>query len=392
MIAVVPVRDGELVTGSEEAIAEAGGVAVVVGDQAATAAGTIAARAAARGAASQCRELRVLELGAFRPARWAVALEPHVRDSGVVILPASPDGRDVAPRLAAALGWPLLAGAVGVTPQGASLARRQGRQIARLAVEGPFVATLLPGARSTIIGDLPGGVTDARAHANNDSPQELEPDTSRGDSAPTVIQLEVSMTADTADPELLEVMAADPAVMDLAEAGRILAAGAGIGGPEQLATLQLVAARLGASVGATRVVTDAGWLDHDRQIGTTGVSVRPRCYVAFGVSGAAQHVGGLGTPLHVISVNVDRSCPMMAMADLALVSDARDVIDVLARRLAPGVLDPVGDVGRRTAGEAPAEASAEARSATPAAMPAEAQAEAQSAVPSGTSETEPAGA
>ena len=72
---------------------------------------------------------------------------------------------------------------------------------------------------------------------------------------------------------------------------------------------------------------------HDRQIGTTGVSVRPRCYVAFGISGAAQHLGGLGTPAHVISVNLDRSCPMMSLADLALVTDARALIDVLATRL-----------------------------------------------------------
>jgi len=137
-----------------------------------------------------------------------------------------------------------------------------------------------------------------------------------------------------ADAQLVEVMAADPAVMDLEEASRIIGAGAGIGGPQQVATLQLVAAGLGASVGATRVVTDAGWLGHDRQIGTTGVSVRPRCYVAFGVSGAAQHVGGLGTPRHVVSVNSDRSCPMTAMADLALVTDASGMIDALARRLA----------------------------------------------------------
>jgi len=117
---------------------------------------------------------------------------------------------------------------------------------------------------------------------------------------------------------------------------RIVAAGGGLGGPEQLAMLEVVAARLGASLGATRVVTDAGWLGHDRQIGTTGVSVRPRCYVAFGISGAAQHLGGLGSPRHVVSVNLDRSCPMMAMADLALVTDAGALVAVLARRLTEG--------------------------------------------------------
>ena len=80
--------------------------------------------------------------------------------------------------------------------------------------------------------------------------------------------------------------------------------------------------RLHASVGATRVVTDAGLVSHERQIGTTGVSVNPRCYVAFGISGAAQHLGGIGDPEHIVAANLDASCPMMAMADLALVTDA----------------------------------------------------------------------
>jgi electron transfer flavoprotein alpha subunit len=334
VIAVVPVRGGEIVTGGVEAIAEAGGLAIVVGDQAAVAA---RAMAAAGGTESPCRELRVLELGAFRPAAWAVALAPHVTESRVVILPASPDGRDIAPRLAAALGRPLLAGAIGVTPEGASLARLQGRQIASVVANGPFVATLLPGSRSAAVADdRPVTVVLSGAPAPDGGPDSLAPEPPRGHAAPTVIELEATEggAAAVADAELLEVLEADPAVMDLAEAARILSAGAGIGDRRHLATLQVVAAMLGASVGATRVVTDAGWLDHDRQIGTTGVSVRPRCYVAFGVSGAAQHIGGLGSPQHVISVNLDRSCPMMAMADLALVTDAGDVVEALARRLA----------------------------------------------------------
>jgi electron transfer flavoprotein alpha subunit len=216
-------------------------------------------------------------------------------------------------------------------------------------VEGPFVATLLPGSRSALVAGDTGGASSNGASAAGRSgasaagrnavtvaagtAESSAPEAARGRDATVVRGLEPLAGSDVADAEVLEVMEADPAVMDLAEASRILAAGAGIGGPEHLAQLQLVAAKLGASVGATRVVTDAGWLGHDRQIGTTGVSVRPRCYVAFGVSGAAQHVGGLGAPKHIISVNLDRSCPMMAMADLALVSDAREVLDVLARRL-----------------------------------------------------------
>jgi len=81
------------------------------------------------------------------------------------------------------------------------------------------------------------------------------------------------------------------------------------------------------------VATDAGWTGYERQIGTTGVTVDPDLYVALGVSGAAQHTGGIGSPRHLVSVNTDPSCPMTAMADLGLVTDARALLAELARRL-----------------------------------------------------------
>jgi len=373
VIAVVPVRGGLLAAGSEEAIAEAGGLAVVAGDGAAEAAAELAERASALRAGGECRELRALELGAsFRPAEWAIAIAPHVESAAVVVLPASPDGRDLAPRLATLLKRPLLAGAIEVTREGAALAWRQGRQVVRFGAEGPFVATLLPGSRSALaaLGGGDGGmgeVTPGGASPGDGAPRggtssgggtARAYDGGRARAAPTVLELTspvsggsqpgsdagedgvVGLSVRGSDPELLEVIAADPAVMDLAEAERIVAAGAGLGGPEQLALLEVVATKLGASLGATRVVTDAGWLGHDRQIGTTGVSVRPRCYLAFGISGAAQHVGGLGAPRHVVSVNIDRSCPMMAMSELALVTDAKALVEVLARRLTECEADP----------------------------------------------------
>ena len=118
--------------------------------------------------------------------------------------------------------------------------------------------------------------------------------------------------------------------MDLADATRVLAGGAGLvagsrrpTGDRPSSTCSAhVAAALGGSAGATRVATDAGWTGYERQIGTTGVTVDPDLYIALGVSGAAQHVGGLGAPRHVVSVNTDPSCPMTAMADLGLVTDA----------------------------------------------------------------------
>ena len=147
------------------------------------------------------------------------------------------------------------------------------------------------------------------------------------------------------DAESVEVLQPEPGVVDLAEARRIVGGGAGLvpAGADGAAVMRLLAdvgAALGASAGATRVVTDAGWMSYDRQIGTTGVSVDPELYLAFGISGAAQHVGGLGAPEHVVSVNTDPSCPMTAMSDLGIVADAPAVLGELAKRL--GVTGPDG--------------------------------------------------
>jgi electron transfer flavoprotein alpha subunit len=98
----------------------------------------------------------------------------------------------------------------------------------------------------------------------------------------------------------------------------------------QLAAIGTV---IGASMGATRVITDRGWVPHQRQIGTTGVVVDPELYLAFGVSGAVQHTSGLGAPNHIISVNIDGHCPMMQLADLAIVADANETLDHLVALL-----------------------------------------------------------
>jgi electron transfer flavoprotein alpha subunit len=125
---------------------------------------------------------------------------------------------------------------------------------------------------------------------------------------------------------VVEVIGPDPATIDLAEAGRIVGGGAGLTSAEQFDRLAALGGAIGASVGATRVITDRGWVPHERQIGTTGVVVDPQLYLAFGVSGAVQHTSGLGHPDHIISVNTDAHCPMMQLADLAVVADANEVL------------------------------------------------------------------
>jgi electron transfer flavoprotein alpha subunit len=119
----------------------------------------------------------------------------------------------------------------------------------------------------------------------------------------------------------------------LAEAERIVAAGLGIGSADQLPAVQELADLLHAALGASRPLADRGWVPFERQIGTTGQQVAPRLYVAIGISGASQHVGGIRQAEIVVAVNTDPACPMMGRATLAAVGDAGEVVGALLARL-----------------------------------------------------------
>jgi electron transfer flavoprotein alpha subunit len=297
VIALCVVRDGILPLGSEEAIDEAGGRAVLVGS------GTEAAADVLEHAAT---ELVLVECGAFRPAAWALGLAPLLREENPIILPASADGRDLAPRVAHALGRPLFAPTIGASDSLVTVVRGGGFVLEDVEGPGPFVATLEPGCRGR--------------------------DPERADSAARRFA-SVVVGSERSDPGLIAVRAPDPATVELGEATRIMAGGAGLGRAERMDALGRLAGRLGCALGATRVVADAGWVDFERQIGTTGAVVNPDLYIAVGISGALQHVSGLGHPRDIVSINHDPSCPMMALADLAIVADAPGFVDALGRRL-----------------------------------------------------------
>ena len=314
-LAITVARAGALPPGTDDAVAEAGGCALVVGDGAAAAAGELEAATAAWHADTGV---------GMRPGALAAALAPVLAQVPLLILPGSADGRDLAPRLAHALGRSLLADATAIRHVAgdteADLSRLHNKLTVHARVDGPAVATLLPG----VAGHL---TTTGKRPA-----EPLDPPLVLGASP---------------DAEVLEVLAPDPATMDLAEARRVLGAGAGLfPAGAQAATgqaifqlLSRVASVLGASAGATRVITDAGWAGYERQIGTTGVAIDPELYIAFGISGAVQHTGGLGAPAHVVSINTDASCPMTAMADLGVVADARGVLAELASKLGVEPID-----------------------------------------------------
>ncbi len=308
MLCVSVVRNGEISAGTDEACAEAGGNLFLIGSG-----------------------LDLIDLATDLPsAGWATlvttnetrprALAPMIiglfdqDPPTVVILPSSPDGRDLAPHLAHLLNRPLFAGAVTVRRDRVTTTRTAGRIGDDFAPGEPFVTTLIPGTRGL-------GLEDRRI---SEQPKDSV--------VCTRINLDATPTS-TVDVRTLAILAPDPTTMDLTEAQRIIGGGQGLGTTERFTQLGAIGAAIGASLGGTRVASDAGWIPFERQIGTTGVIVKPSLYLAFAISGATQHTAGLGDPDHVISVNTDASCPMMTMADVAIVADANKVIDALAGKL-----------------------------------------------------------
>jgi electron transfer flavoprotein alpha subunit len=296
VLAVVVVRDGVLGAGSDETVAECHGRVLVVGS------GTQRGSETLSGVAT---DVQLAEVGDYAPAAWAAALAAHLSGEARVVLPASPDGRDLAPRLAMTMGRQALLNATEVSDHRVVLASGAGLMMHTVTPPPSFVATLLPGVRGV----------------------ERRPEL-----ACDVRDVELQVAAGS-DATLLQIVPPDPATIDLAEATRIVGGGAGLDSADRLGQLAEFGAALGASVGATRVVTDRHWIGHERQIGTTGAVVDPRLYIAFGVSGAVQHTSGLGDPDHIICVNTDPHCPMMQMADLAVVADANAVLDELLKAL-----------------------------------------------------------
>jgi electron transfer flavoprotein alpha subunit len=298
MLAVIVVRDGVLPAGADETVSECAGRAMLIGSGTAQ---------AAAGLEDVAGHVSLVEVGDFRPTAWAHALANHLAAEPVLVLPASPDGRDFAPHLAASLNRPLFGVVTTATASKVDLIRGGGAELHTIVPPAAFVATMQPGVRGADIVD--------RAM----------------EAAHLAIEL-----GDFDDAAVELLLPPDAATIDLSEADRIVAGGAGLDSAQRFDQLAALGAALRASVGATRVVTDRGWVGHERQIGTTGVVVDPRLYIAFGVSGAVQHTAGLGSPDHIVSVNTDPHCPMMQLADLAVVADANEVLVAL--------LDQIGAV------------------------------------------------
>lgn len=129
--------------------------------------------------------------------------------------------------------------------------------------------------------------------------------------------------------KLLEVMEAVQTRVDLSQAEIIVAGGRGLGSKEKFQLILDLASALGAGVGASRPVTDGGWLPKEHQIGSSGQTVTPRLYIACGISGAIQHLVGMSNSGCIVAINKDPYAPIFQVADFGIVGDVFQVVPKL---------------------------------------------------------------
>ena len=223
-------------------------------------------------------------------------------DAQIVLLPRDDRTAEIAPRLAERLDGTAVTQVVDV----------DGDTWTRIAFGGKALADVKP-LRSPVVATLVRGAFPA-----------VETDGVRAVDAP--------MTTGDGAVQLL-VREEPPAGASLDDAKVIVSGGAGLGGPEGFRELEELAALLGGAVGASLAAVDAGWAPADRQVGLTGKTVSPDVYFALGISGASQHLAGIGGAKAVVAVNTDADAPIFNTARLGVVMDCHTFVRSLIERL-----------------------------------------------------------
>lgn len=287
-------------------------VAVVMGFQADAAVG----EAEAHGA-DQIILVEGEEYAVYTTDAYVIAMNALVEKYGPtsILIGASNNGRDLAPRLSCRLKTGLTADctALDIDEETGNVAWT------RPAFGGNLMATIMCPDHRPQIGTVRPGVfkkgPGMERHAQ-------------------IIHEVISVEAEKIRTQVLELVTdiADGNV-DLEGAEIIVSGGRGVGGPEGFEIIRQLADVLGATVGASRAAVDAGWISHAHQVGQTGKTVGPRLYIACGISGAIQHLAGMSGSDVVVAVNKDPRAPIFDVADYGVVGNLFEVLPVLIKEL-----------------------------------------------------------
>lgn len=241
----------------------------------------------------------------------AAILAPQIAgiaaDYDYVLAPSTTFGKDLLPRVAALLGVPQLSDVMNVIGP---------RTFQRPIYAGNAIVTVEVPAGTKVVATVRGA---------SFKPVEA------GNSAPVrPVETSASVPGHTRFIELRSGKSDRP---DLQTARLVVSGGRGVGSAENFALLYQFAGRLGAGVGASRAAVDAGFVPNDMQVGQTGKIIAPELYMAFGISGAIQHLTGIKDAGTIVAVNKDGEAPIFEIADIGLVGDLFEIIPEIEKRL-----------------------------------------------------------
>ncbi|MBV9592890.1 MAG: electron transfer flavoprotein subunit alpha/FixB family protein [Actinobacteria bacterium] len=251
------------------------------------------------------------EYGRYLVAPKAEALAAVVEQSSpaAVLVSSTPENKEVAARLAFKIGSGVLTDAVGLSGDGTATQSIFGGSVTveSKVTRGVPVITLRPNAVAA------------------------EPAAGAAEIIPVEVTVSDAAKVATVSESVVEAKGSRP---QLSEASVVVSGGRGIGSAENFAVVEKLADTLGAAVGASRAVVDAGWVPHTMQVGQTGVTVSPQLYIAVGISGAIQHRAGMQTAKTIVAINKDPEAPIFELADFGVVGDLFTVAPQLTEELA----------------------------------------------------------
>jgi electron transfer flavoprotein alpha subunit len=296
----------EMVTVARELGREGPITALVLGSAVASVAAEVAA------AVDQVLVADLPALAEYDPELWAAAVSQIATEgeASVVLIGGSRSGREYSPRVAIKLNAPLLEDVISLKANGKILIADHYTYLARVtetieAIGPVAVVSIKPGVF-------------AAAAPRNVAAEQFDVDL---DLPPRRLQV----TGKTAERS---------SRISLAEAEIVVSGGRGVGSAEGFTQyVEALADQIGAAVGATRAIVDAGWRPYSEQVGQTGKTVQPKAYIAIGISGAVQHLSGMNKSKVIVAINRDAEAPIFKIADYGIVGDVNQLVPAIIEEL-----------------------------------------------------------
>jgi electron transfer flavoprotein alpha subunit len=258
-------------------------------------------------------------LAQYDPELWSAAVAQIATEgeASVILIGGSRSGREYSPRVAVKLDAPLLEDVISLKASGEiSKAGGQNLKAERYTYLARVTETIEAAGPLTVITIKPGV---------------FNPAAPRAESAE---QFDVDLTLPTPRLKVTGKTVERSSRVGLAEAEIVVSGGRGVGSAEGFTQyVEALADQLGAAVGATRAIVDAGWRPYSEQVGQTGKTVQPRLYIAIGISGAVQHLSGMNKSKTIVAINRDAEAPIFKIADYGIVGDVPQLVPAILAEL-----------------------------------------------------------